>query len=341
MADTDTREASPTRWSDHLRRLGRRYLRDRRYFLHRRWHRLTHLRADLRYYGLGLFHGIGRREVFLCAQAIAFKVLLAVVPILVLAIGLFGRVLRDEEPFGAMGEFIRTLLPPGRSERFIDFLGQVVDASGTLTLIGSVGLLISITTLFTSLRITIRKIFGEAGWAGRRKPWWGYLFDLRMAVQVGVCLVATIGLTVLLRSADHLSQPLFGALFPGLPWSGEELADMSRLGMLVPFLFTLLVFMQLYYFVPRPHPPWRSVCIGALLSAVLWDLAKQGFAFYVGNLGHVERYLTDETDLGPLADTFGLVLLFVSWAYLSGLILGVGALVVDLHARRHHRASAD
>jgi len=338
---TDTQNQTPPRGYYHLGALGRRYLRDRHRLLRRCWHRLGHLRTDLRYYGLGLIHGMGQCEVFLCAQAIAFKVLLAVVPILVLTIGLFGRRLRDDEPFGATGEFIRTLLPPGRSERFIDFLGQVVDASGALTLIGSVALLVTITTLFTSLRITIRKIFGEQGWAGRRKPWWGYLFDLRMAVQVGVCLAATIGLTVLLRSADYLNPQLFGALFPGLPWSGEELADMSGLGMLVPFVFTLLVFMQLYYFVPRPHPPWRSVCIGAVLSAVLWDLAKQGFAFYVGNLGHVERYLTDETDLGSLADTFGLILLFVSWAYLSGLILGVGALVVDLHARRHHRVSAD
>ncbi|TME28087.1 MAG: YihY/virulence factor BrkB family protein [Chloroflexi bacterium] len=85
------------------------------------------------------------------------------------------------------------------------------------------------------------------------------------------------------------------------------------LGALVGYAFFYLV----YRTVPRRRPPRRVAVQAALVSAVLWEVAKLAFGFFTRGLGTFTSY-------GPLAFAAGLL----TWIYLTAIIILVGAEVI-------------
>ena len=299
------------------------------------------------YYGGGLFKTFATEPAFLWAQAVAFKVLVTLLPLILLATGIFGLVLREGDPFATVATFLRSFLPAGQSDALIALVFQLQQASGAVTLVGGVALLVTVVTLFSTLRYVVGVAMGP-GRHHERGLLPGYAFDLRMVVQVGSLFVLSFALTVAVRVVTARSGA--AAALVGLD---PELARVAgqwtvrALALVVPYLLTLGMLGQLYAFVPRPHPPWRSALVGAAVGALLFEAAKNGFAVYASTVGGFDRYDAAGETLGGLGGVFGLVLAFVFWIYFSGMILIAGAVVTSLHERRtvpeavrKHRAAA-
>jgi len=287
---------------------------------------LADLWTSAKYYGLGLYLELSEKNVFLWAQAIAFKVLVTIVPIVILATGIIGRVLQGEDAFTAVTRFIRELLPGTHSQQLIDFLTQLQDASATIVGIGGVGLFLSAMSLFITLRIAVSNAF-EQDWHQQRSLLRGYLFDARMVVQVGLLFILTVGLSVSLP--PFVNDVLLGQVMgpdQWIRWVWNRALWMT--GLLLPLLLTTAMFFQLYYLVPKPPPRRRSALAGALLAAVLWESAKQAFTFYATYVGY-------GTGTEALGNTFGLIVAFVFWVYFSGVVLMIGAVVASLREHRH------
>ncbi len=113
--------------------------------------KLVRILALPRYYARGLVHEVYHRDVFVWAQAIGFKVLITIVPLILLATGLAGNILRQPEPYERVAGLIRDLLPAYQSDQIISFLSQLQTASATLTWIAVAGLTVTSLTLFTTL----------------------------------------------------------------------------------------------------------------------------------------------------------------------------------------------
>lgn len=288
-------------------------------------------RAHALYYARGLYKEIAAKNLFLWAQAIAFKVLVTVVPIVILATGLAGRLLRGEDAFAAVARFINDFLPRNQSEQVVDFLYQLQMASGTIVGIGGIGLFLSAVSLFITLRIAVGNAF-EQDWHEGRTIIGGYLFDVRMVLQVGVLFLITIGMSVFVQSIDGQGVLAFAGL--DQPWFREGWQRaIQTTGLFVPFFITTAMFFQLYYLVPKPHPRKRSAFTGALIAGVLWEMAKQAFTYYATYVGQFERYATE--GLGAIGNTFALIIAFVFWVYFSGIVLMLGAVVASLREHRH------
>ena len=292
----------------------------------------TVLKDSLQYYARGLYRELSTKNVFLWAQAIAFKVLVTIVPIVVLATGIVGRVLQGEDSFLAVARFIRELLPPDQSANLISFLQQLQSASGTIVGVGGIGLFLSALSLFITLRIAVSNAF-EQNWHKERTLLGGYLFDARMVVQVGLLFVLTVGLSVGLPSVFNGLMNLFPGDAPQLQWMWRNLLHVTSL--LLPLLITMAMFYQLYYLVPLPHPRKRSAFAGAALAALLWEGTKQAFTYYATYVGQFDRYGTGAGDLSALGNTFGLIVAFVFWVYFSSIVLMIGAVVASLYEHRH------
>lgn len=288
--------------------------------------RLDSFRRSAKYYALGLYLELSAKNVFLWAQAIAFKVLVTIVPIVILATGIIGRVLQGKDAFAAVSEFIRELLPGSQSQQLIDFLNQLQDASATIVGIGGIGLFLSAMSLFITLRIAVSNAF-EQNWHEQRSLLRGYLFDARMVVQVGILFLLTVGLSVFLPSfVDNVIVHQIGENVHWIRWLWEQTLWFTRL--LLPLLITTAMFFQLYYLVPKPPPRRRSAFAGALIAAVLWEAAKQAFTVYATYVGY-------GTGTEALGNTFGLIVAFVFWVYFSGVVLMIGAVVASLREHRH------
>jgi membrane protein len=293
----------------------------------------------VRYYLAGIWKRANEVPIFIWAQAIAFKVLVTILPLILIATGIFGLVLRQDNPFETVAGYLRTFLPTGQSENLVDLLYQLQDASSTITIFGSLFLIATVITLFSALRYIVATAVGDQH--TYRTILGGYAFDLRMVLQVGLLFLVSFALTFSVNYVSTESTEVLARIGfdPDLLKRGWRIV-LRIMTLLVPYLISLLMFVQLFYFIPRPSPPSRSAFFGAMVSAVLFELAKNGFTLYATYFGTFNRYRSGETDaaLGGLGGIFGLLLAFVFWVYFSGLVLIVGAMVTGLHEHRNHPA---
>ncbi|MEM9996240.1 MAG: YihY/virulence factor BrkB family protein [Bacteroidota bacterium] len=304
-----------------------------------------------RFYAKGLGARLKNPYVVLWAQAIAFKVLVTLLPLLVLGTGILGLVMRQEDPFDAVSRFLGSFLPNYQSDTLFHLLGQLQQAGSTITIVGGVGLFLTVLTLFSALRVVISGAFG--GDRHEQRPLLrGYLFDLRMVGQVALLFLLSFGITVGLRgfmARSHALAEQYGldAALVSQGWEGV----LGVAAWLVPLVLSVAMYMQLYYFIPQPKPPSRSAFAGAAFAALLFEGAKNLFAYYAVYVGRFDRYeAPNPQEIGrdlesgsvegasdaliSLGGFFGLILALVFWVYLSGLILILGAMVAAVHEER-------
>jgi membrane protein len=93
---------------------------------------------------------------------------------------------------------------------------------------------------------------------------------------------------------------------------------------LLPVVFTTVLFAIMFKVLPNVQIAWRDVWPGALLTALLFNLAKYGIGFYLAN-----------TRLGTAYGAAGSVLLLLVWVYFSAQIVFLGAEFVQVYVKRH------
>ncbi|MBE2186076.1 MAG: YihY/virulence factor BrkB family protein [Rhodothermales bacterium] len=281
-----------------------------------------------RYYARGLFHELTTKDVFLWAQAFAFKVLVSLVPMLVLATGIAGRVLRMDKPFEIVASFVEDFLPSYQSDSVLKFLDGLAQASGTITIVGGIGLLVASMSVLTTLRIVISNVFQE-DYHKARPILRGYAFDLRMVLQVGALFLLIFVFLVLTEWVHARGEQTLAWLGWNADWITAGWATLFVvIAQLVPLLLGMLMFAQLYYFIPTPHPPRASVWRGAFVTAILWEISKRAFTFYAVRANRFD-----------LEGGFGVMLALVFWIYYSGIVLIVGAIIVLLSEKRGRAAA--
>ncbi len=304
---------------------------------------LERLREGASYYVGGVYRYAFDKDIFLWAQAIAFKVLITIVPIVILATGIIsrilGRILEDQDAFDDVARFMREYMPAfDQSDQLFLFVEKLQDAGTFYTGIGVVALVFAAMTLFTTLRVVIGNVFQEE-WHRHRTVFGGYAFDIRMAMQVGLLLVLTLGLSFLTTAIQQGGLEMAQRFDLDYVWLREGWRRTFRVfAYLIPYLLSTAMFFQLFYFIPKPHPPKRSALIGAVVTGLLWEAAKLSFTFYATSVGQFDRYVVPgagaEEMISVLGQAFGLIIAFVFWVYYSGVVLVIGALIAVLNEKR-------
>lgn len=300
-------------------------------------------KETISYYIGGVYRYTFDKDIFLWAQAIAFKVLITIVPIVILATGivsrLLGQLLEDQDAFDDIARFMREYMPAfEQSDQLFTFVDKLSDAGTFFTGLGIVALVFAAMTLFTTLRVVIGNVFQEE-WHRHRSVLGGYAFDIRMAIQVGLLFVLTIGLSFLTTAIHQGGLEMAGEVGLDYVWLREGWRRTFRfLSVLIPYLLSTAMFFQLFYFVPQPHPPKRSAFVGAVVTGLLWEAAKVSFTIYATGFGRFDRYLVPEAQaeemISMLGQAFGLIIAFVFWVYYSGVVLTIGALIAVLNEKR-------
>jgi len=290
--------------------------------------------------GVRIFY---RGQFLVSAQAVAFRVLVTWVPVVLLATGVIGFLLSRAGPYAILEDLLTSYFPAYETDRLVEFVGALERVSGTFTAVGFIALTYAAVTLLTTLRVTVSNVFRE-DWHRSRRTAHGLAFDVRMMLQLALLFLATVILSIIAQFLDGSGTEFLHRIGVSSEWLlGGWRRAAHYFSLIVPLILSIGMFFQLYYFVPLPHPPRPSVWLGAGVAAVLWEAGKFLFARYTIAINRYDGLVAAiESDrLGLLADVFGLIVAFVLWAYYSGIVLMIGATVVLVHEMRRRERRND
>ena len=264
-------------------------------------------------------------NVFFMAGAIAFNVLVSLVPLIVLGIGLSGYILnaRFGDPTDAVLSLIAENFPQTATLDFAEVLripvSELVERRSGFTLFGVVSFVWLSTRLVATLRVALRKIFNIGQYRGALQ---GKLVDVQ-AVMVGIILIA-LNLTVTL---------LFEAVGVGMiGLEGRTLSLVERtFGHLLALSSLWALFLAAYRYLPARRISWRTACIAATFSSLLHEAMKWAFSWYATDLAYYGSML------GNL--TTGVVLFF--WIYYGSIVFVLGGEVAQVYTTVRRASLAD
>jgi membrane protein len=254
------------------------------------------------------------------AGSIAFNIVLALGPLLVLGIGIAGFVLaRLGDPTERVLAVLTDTLPVVPGVDLDALVAQITDgllsARGDYAIAGSIFLLWVATRLSASLRVALRQTFDIRV---KRHPLLAKSFDVVVVLVGMVLLMANLGITVMLSSAVDYSVFLFGL-------EGAPLTSAQRLlGIAASFMTIWMLLFLLYRYMPPRPIEIRTVLVAATFAAVSHETLKYGFSWYATEVAHYG------STLGNLA-TVG-VLLF--WIYYESLVFILGGEVAQVYTMR-------
>jgi membrane protein len=234
------------------------------------------------------------------AGALTYTSLLSMVPLLTVALALATAFPVFHEAVATLQEYVKqNVLPnaPGFSA-FTDQINAFTVRAGRLTAIGVAGLAVTSVLLMLTIDGALNRIFRVR----RRRP-----LGLRLLTYWALITLAPL----LIGGSLSISSYLFGAALAHLE---IPRAAQYPLGIL-PFVLTCGALALLYIFVPHRHVEWRHGVIGALVAGAAFEVAKRGFAVYIG---HFPTYQF-------IYGTFATILIFLVWLYVSWVVVLVGA----------------
>ncbi|MHB0997919.1 MAG: YihY/virulence factor BrkB family protein [Armatimonadota bacterium] len=250
----------------------------------------------------------------LFAAAISFFEMLSIIPLILLAVGVFGYIIGSyETALESIMSFIRNYVPVSTDE-LDTYLQNLSRQSGLLSGLGLLGLLWAGTQVFVILQQVMNVALGE-----RREV--GFIRSRGIALIIvavtGILFLLSIALTSLLTAARHYE--LWGIQSDGL----KPLWDF--IGILLPIVISILAFTLIYKYLSTRDVGIKAALAGGITAGLLFELAKYLFRLYVMNIANFHA----------VYGSLGSVIVLVIWIYYVSIIAVLGAEVASVYFRRY------
>ena len=198
------------------------------------------------------------------------------------------------------------------------------DAGGSLaaTTFGAVTLLFALWGVFGELQDALNGIWGVA-----TKPGRGFLGAIKMRFW-SATMVVGIGFLLLVSLAASAWLAALGKIFArDLPLPEGVMQTGNAL---LSFAVITCMFAMIYKLLPDVKVAWRSVWIGAAVTALLFTLGKSLIGLYLGRSAVASVY-----------GAAGSLIVILLWVYYSAQIVFFGAEFTKVYSRRFGTAAAD
>ncbi|HEY6201564.1 MAG TPA: YihY/virulence factor BrkB family protein [Candidatus Limnocylindria bacterium] len=237
----------------------------------------------------------GDDECTFFAGAVAFQLFFATIPLLALVVGVLGFVYGSDRAQAELGQLLRDIYPSATAQE-TRIVRQLVEGRGVSLSVGVIGTILATGAIHGSIDKALAAVLGT----GRKR---GFVRGHVDAFAFAGALVVLGVISLVISLVASPLSPLLG------------------------FVVGYIPFYLVYQYIPRVRVRAGTARMAALVSAMLWELAKIAF-------GSVARSLGIFTVYGPIA--FAAVML--TWIYVTAVIILVGAEVIKLKRAEHGTA---
>jgi membrane protein len=258
------------------------------------------------------------------AAALSYYTIFSLPAILVLMLTLISAVLNPSDVRGGIEGQLQALMGPSAGEQIRTIIQQAEQKphNGLIpTILGIAGLLFGATGAFGQLQKALNR-----AWNVEPDPNQGGLknFLSKRVFSLGMILVVAFFLLVSLVISAALTG--MGDRLGGFLPSGLSAPLLEALNMVISLAVITLLFAALFKVMPDAKIAWRSVWVGAAVTAFLFVIGKFLIGFYLG-----------QSNPGQAYGAAGSLAVLLLWVYYSALILLFGAEFTETWAERRGR----
>jgi membrane protein len=251
------------------------------------------------------------------AAGLAYYTVFSLAPLLLIAIGIAGMVLGQEQARTQIVQQATSLVGAAGRTAVEGMLGDSSEApkAGLIgTLVGVVTLLVGAVGVLAQLKTALNTVWHvEAppfSWGGLVKQ---YLSNMALVVATGFLLLVSLVATAAIGVATaRLRSWLAG---PDELWIAMDAG--------IGFVMTAALFALIFKTLPDAEVHWRDVRVGAFVTAALFTAGRLGLGWYLGREGGDSAYAAAASLLALLA-----------WVYYSSQLVLFGAEFTCAYAHR-------
>ncbi|GJL82864.1 MAG: UPF0761 membrane protein [marine bacterium B5-7] len=240
-------------------------------------------------------------DIFQLSASLAYTTLIALVPLITVVFSTLSLFPVFDEWTELIEQFIFQNFVPASGQVVSDYLQEFSSQAGQLTAIGLVVLLLTAVLLLATIEDAMNRI-----WKVHRGRSTGQrLMIYWTLVTLGpILIVASLAF-----SSSLLTNAFLNTSIESTSWALNYLIPP------LPFLLEVATFVVLYYLVPNCRTRFVNALIGAVIAAILFEIAKIGFSLYVSEFNSYE----------VIYGTLGVIPIFLVWIYISWLVILIGA----------------
>jgi len=237
-------------------------------------------------------------RIFLGAGSLAFQTLLSIVPVLSVILSILS-VFSVFAPFKrSIEDFLVQNFLPGAGAVINHYLSDFIEKTASVPLLGGVFLFIIALFLISTVDHTLNEIWEVHA---PRKALQGFTL---------YWTVLTLG-PVLIGSSLAASSYVWYTVFT----EGPLLELKTRLLSYLPFINSIFAFCLLYMLVPNRRVRFVHAMSGGFLAAVMFELSKIWFVFYVTHISTFEH----------IYGALSVIPMLFFWIYLGWVVVLTGA----------------
>lgn len=248
--------------------------------------------------------------------------LVAIVPLLLFAVGIAGLVLtaRFGDPATVLVNRLLDYLPAiGGNVNLVqtvrDAIDGIVAGRTGFTTLGAFLLIWFSTRLVGTLRAVVREVFDVAQDRGIIG---GKIFDIKVVIIGGALVLVNLGITTWMEVAKNFGINALGV-------SGEAVSLLQiAWTVAVSYGSAWVLFVGIYRYLPARWIPWKTAMVAATFTATLFEILKYAFSFYA----------TEVADYGSTYGNLIAIAVLFFWIYYGSIVFILGGEVAQVWTMR-------
>jgi membrane protein len=235
------------------------------------------------------------------SASIAFFTIFGLPPLLIVVVTVASYYLEIPHIQDTIINAIREILPIP-PDLIIEFIEGILNQRGTVGIIGLVGLAWAASGVLMTLTTNINRAWPTA--------------KIRNVVEKRLIAFIMIGSFILFIAASSIASTFFNFFNQfQLPFAAIS-PPVGILTDIMLFILRFILFLALYYFVPKTKVKKRAAFWAAVLASAAWEITAYGFNWY---------FQSGLSNYNVLYGSLGTLVALMFWIYLDSLILVFGA----------------